>query len=203
MSVMRMTLPPRCAGGVFKIDPSGTGSAVPLFDDGEASVVHRPIRTGSPAGIVAVGSSVSETMGEGPAAFSPVTIRRTFPGIFSLRSLSGDLDVEQRRILLRAEEIALAHAAAGPQPANGELDGVGGLEHDEIGHAAFVDAEEPRDRAPVEDAAVAHALEVRAVATDDVERDVIDARVLAANGRGEVDELHLRGSGPQAPIVSS
>src|SRR5262245_66338078 len=131
-------------------------------------------------------------MHERPAPFTPVTIRRTFPGILSLRSRSGDLDVEQGRVLLRAEEIALAHAAARAQPADGELDGVGGLEHDEVGHPALVDAEEARDRAPVEDAAVAHALEVRAVAADDVERDVIDPRVLAANGRGQVDELHGR-----------
>src|SRR5262245_64275113 len=142
-------------------------------------------------------------MHERPAPFTPVTIRRTFPGILSLRSRSGDLDVEQGRVLLRAEEIALAHAATRAQPANGELDGVGGLEHDEVGHPALVDAEEARDRAPVEGTAVAHALEVRAVATDDVERDVIDTRVLAANGCGELDELQLRGSGPQAPMVSS
>src|SRR5262245_21602445 len=177
------------------MDPSGTGSVAPLFDDGAASVVHRPIRTGSPPGIVAVGKSVSERMHERPAVFTPVTIRRTFPGIFPLRSRSGDLDVEQRRVLLRPEEIALAHAAARAQPAKGELDGVGGLEHDEVGHPALVDTEEARDRAAVAGAAVAHPLEVRAVAADDVERDVIDAGVLAANGRGELDELHLRGSG--------
>ena len=36
--------------------------------------------------------------------------------------------------------MALAHAAARAQPPNGELDGVGGLEHDEVGHPALVDA---------------------------------------------------------------
>src|SRR6185503_2691457 len=51
-----------------------------------------------------------------------------------------DLDVEQRRVLLRAEQVALTHAAAGPQPADRELDGVGGLEDDEVGHARFIDA---------------------------------------------------------------
>src|SRR5882672_2477115 len=200
---MRMTLPPRWAGGVRKIDPSGTGSVAPLFEDGAASVVHSPILTASPPGMVADGSRASERMHERPAAFTPVTIRRTFPGIVSLRSLSGDLDVEQRRVLLRAEEIALAHAAARPQPANGELDGVGGLEHDEVGHAALLDAEQTRDRAAVEDAAVAHTLEVRAVATDDVERDVVDARVLAPDGRGQLDQLHGRAAGSPAPTVSS
>src|SRR5438093_2256205 len=81
MSVTRITLPPRCAGGVYKITPSGTGSCVPLFDDGAPSVVHRPARTGAPGATAAVGSSVSETMYERPAAFTPVTIRRTFPGM--------------------------------------------------------------------------------------------------------------------------
>src|SRR5262245_66327614 len=102
-------------------------------------------------------------MCERPAAFTPVTIRRTFPGIFSLRSLSGDLDVEQRRVLLRPEEIALAHAAARAQPAKGELDGVGGLEHDEVGYPALVDTEEASDRAAVEGAAVADPHDVSGV----------------------------------------
>src|SRR6266481_2655759 len=111
MSVTRMTLPPRESGGVRRMMPSGTGSAVPLFDDGAASVVHRPARTGAPGATAAVGSSVSETMYERPAAFTPVTIRRTFPGMSVLlravgsRARSGDLDVEQRRVLLRAEQI--------------------------------------------------------------------------------------------------
>src|SRR5437867_8668316 len=133
MSVTRITLPPRCAGGVYKITPSGTGSCVPLFDDGAPSVVHRPARTGAPGATAAVGSSVSETMYESPAAFTPVTVRRTFPGMSvllfvaapqpagplpattcgaHLRAIarSGNLDVEQWRILLRAEEIALVGA---------------------------------------------------------------------------------------------
>src|SRR5437867_7740722 len=122
MSVMRITLPPRCAGGVYKITPSGTGSCVPLFDAGAASVAHRPARTGAPGATAAVGSNVSETMYERPAAFTPVTIRRTFPGMsvlpFCSRAsaggaaarddlrqtppddrASGDLDVEQGRVL--------------------------------------------------------------------------------------------------------
>src|SRR5207244_3214971 len=99
MSVTRITLPPRCAGGVYKTTPSGTGSCVPLFDDGAASVVHRPARTGAPGATAAVGSSVSETMYERPAAFTPVTIRRTFPGMAVL--------------------LLIARLGAGPQPRDG------------------------------------------------------------------------------------
>src|SRR2546425_12205879 len=81
MSVTRMTLPPRWSGGVRRMMPSGTGSAAPLFDAGAESVVHRPARTGEPGATSAVGSSGSETMQERPAAFTPVTIRRTLPGL--------------------------------------------------------------------------------------------------------------------------
>src|SRR5207248_1946122 len=108
-----------------------------------------------------------------------------------------DIDVEERSVLLGAEEIALAEAAARAQPADRELDRVGRLEHHEVGHARLVDPEQASDRAPVERAAVAHPLEVPAVAADDVEGDVVDAGVLAANGRRELDELHDR-SGAQA-----
>src|SRR5262245_55735135 len=108
------------------------------------------------------------------------------------RSPSRDLDVEQRRVLLRAEEVALAHAPAGLQAADRELDRVGGLEDDEGRHARLVDAEEPGDLRPVERAAVTHPLEVLPVATDDVEGDVVDAGVFAADGRGELDQLHGR-----------
>ena len=79
MSVMRMTLPPRWAGGVRVITPSGTGSCIPLFDAGADSVVHNPTRTGSPGATSAFGSSISEMMHDRPASFTPVTIRRTFP----------------------------------------------------------------------------------------------------------------------------
>jgi hypothetical protein len=61
--------------------PSGTGSAAPVFDAGADSVVHSPARTGAPGATAVVGSKVSEMMQERPAAFSPVTIRRTFPGM--------------------------------------------------------------------------------------------------------------------------
>jgi hypothetical protein len=102
-------------------------------------------------------------------------------------------------VLLRAEEIRFPHTPRA-QPADGELDGVGRLEYHEVGHAALVDAEQARDGAGIERATVAHALEVLAVAADDVEGDVIDARVLAADGRGELDELHRRASAPTRTV---
>src|SRR5262249_47029765 len=77
-------------------------------------------------------------------------------------------------------------------PATRNLDGAGGLEDDEVGHAGLLDAEEPSHRRLVQHPAVAHALEVPPIATDDVEGDVIHAGVLAADRRGELDELHGR-----------
>src|SRR5262245_65699619 len=79
--MMRKTEPPRFAGGIRAITPSGTGSAAPAFDAGAASVIQSPARTGAPVATSAVGICVSETMYERPAAFTPVTILRTLPGM--------------------------------------------------------------------------------------------------------------------------
>src|SRR5262245_16511482 len=78
---MRMTLPPRCSGGVRTMTPSGTGSSVPSFDEGAAPVRQSPTRTACPAETSPAGKLRSETMYDRPCAFTPVTIRRTLPGI--------------------------------------------------------------------------------------------------------------------------
>src|SRR2546426_2276147 len=109
MSVTRITLPPRCAGGVCKITPSGTGSCVPLFDAGAASDVHRPARTGAPGAAAAVGSRVSEAMYERPAAFTPVTIRRTFPGMSVLLFM-----IERPRVGRARVQDLVRHDGRGP-----------------------------------------------------------------------------------------
>src|SRR5262245_7135521 len=93
MSVIRTTVPPRLAGGVCMITPSGTGS-LSWFEAGEALVVQSPVRTAAPAATGAVGSIVSETMMDRPAALTPVTILRTLPGMSRSPSglLQGQLD---------------------------------------------------------------------------------------------------------------
>src|SRR5213593_4880079 len=91
MSVMRTTVPPRCAGGVCMMTPSGTGSSS-RFEAGAQVVVQRPVRTGAPGATGAVGSIVSERMKERPAALTPVRILRTLPGMS--RSPSGLLQGE-------------------------------------------------------------------------------------------------------------
>src|SRR5439155_18521707 len=105
MSVMRTTVPPRWAGGVCMITPSGTGSFTWL-EAGAELVVHKPVRTGAPGATGAAGSIVSETMQERPAPLTPVTILRTFPGIPGSPSglLQGELNEPVGSVL--AVEIA-------------------------------------------------------------------------------------------------
>ena len=45
------------------------------------------------------------------------------------------LNIQKRRILLRAENVRVPRAAARPQASNRELDGVGRVEFDETPHA--------------------------------------------------------------------
>src|SRR5262245_18570634 len=121
MSVIRTTVPPRWSGGVRKITPSGTGSA-PTFEAGAASVCHRPARTACPGATSPAGNLVSETMQERPAAFTPVTIRRTLPGMVE-PPWSGLLERETDE---RVGPLATVEAAAGrddfsePRRGNGQ-----------------------------------------------------------------------------------
>src|SRR5262249_54225669 len=60
--------------------------------------------------------------------------------------IDGNGQVEERRVLLGAEHVALAGAAARAVPADGELDGQGGLVLDEGGDSLARDSEEPGHR---------------------------------------------------------
>src|ERR1700694_5884664 len=74
-------------------------------------------------------------------ASQPGAIARSYRNSHTLHRL-GYFDVEERGVLLGAEEVALAEAAARAQPADGELDRVGRLEHHEVGHAGLLDPEQ-------------------------------------------------------------
>src|SRR6476659_7028476 len=102
-----------------------------------------------------------------------------------------NLHVEQRRILLRAEHVGVALAAARDFASDRELDRLRRLEHDKTRDAVLANAKELRHRLLGQRTRALHALVVRLVAADDVEGDVIDARVLAADGRGEFNKLHM------------
>src|SRR5262245_60474143 len=87
--------------------PSGTGS-VSWFEAGAVLVCQSPVRIAAPDATGAVGSIVSETMWERPAALTPVTILRTLPGI--ARSPSGLL---QRELHEPIGPVLLVEVAAG------------------------------------------------------------------------------------------
>src|SRR5438034_727986 len=74
--------------------PSGTGSLA-TFDAGATSVVHNPTRTACPGATSPAGNRVSDTMHERPAAFTPVTIRRTLPGMPGPPSLLGERELDE------------------------------------------------------------------------------------------------------------
>ena len=58
------------------------------------------------------------------------------------------LDIQKRRILLRAKYVRVPRAAARPQASNRELDGVGRVEFDEIGELGFRDPIQRQHRLP-------------------------------------------------------
>src|SRR4029453_16989343 len=103
-------------------------------------------------------------------------------------SLAGDRQVEERGVLLGAEDVALARAAAGAVAANGELDGQARIVLDEGGEALARDAVETRDGLGGEGAAPLHAFVALPVREDDVEGDLVHAGVLAPDGLGHLDE---------------
>src|SRR5688572_16821991 len=105
----------------------------------------------------------------------------------------GHGDVEKRRVLLRAEHVGFARTAARARAADGELDGVARLVHDKVRDARGLDAVEHGHGLARDHAGIAHALEVLALAENDVERDVVDARVLRANRGGELAQLGAHG----------
>ena len=98
----------------------------------------------------------------------------------------GDLQVQERGVLLRAEDVAVARAAARAQAEDRELDRQARVVLDEIADARQRDAVEGGHRLARDGAGAAHPLIGRALAEDDVEGDLVDARVLAADGLGEV-----------------
>src|SRR5215813_3890543 len=112
-----------------------------------------------------------------------------YPASAGAASVARHVEVEQRRVLLRAEDIGIPRTAARPQSIESEFDGAGGIELDEVRDPLGSDAVEASHRFPGEHARLLHALVGRLPGEDHVERDEIDARVLAAYGLGELREL--------------
>ncbi len=101
----------------------------------------------------------------------------------------GHLDVQQRRILLRAEDIGIAGTAAGAQPVDRELDRVARIELHEIGDALRRKTVELLHRFARQHPRALDALVCRAIGKDDVERDQVDTGILAADRLGQRRKL--------------
>src|SRR5687767_2128028 len=117
------------------------------------------------------------------------TTARAIRGRFFLPG-SGNLDLEQRPVLLASEHVPIAGAAAGAQAVDREFDRVGHVEFDEIGNALERDAHEAGKSGLREFAAGPRSAIILLVAENDVERDLVDAGVLAAHGRCQLSKLY-------------
>src|SRR5215831_5126355 len=120
------------------------------------------------------------------SSVSPITL------IGSLRATSSQktqvsnstvphVDVQKRTVLLTAEDVGVAGAAARKPAIHRELDCQGRVEFDVVRDLRCIDAEESADRFARQDAAVADPVIGGAVGEDHVERDLVDAGVLAAD----------------------
>src|SRR5690606_15668641 len=98
-------------------------------------------------------------------------------------------NVQQRRVLLRAEDVAVAGRAAGRQPIEGELDRQAGIVLHEVRNASVGDAVQGRHAGAREGAGALDRVVGGAVAEDDIEGDLVYAGILAADGLGEFAEF--------------
>jgi hypothetical protein len=67
---------------------------------------------------------------------------RTIMPARRLFARDGYFQTKQRAILLAAEDVTVARAAAGKRSADGELDGAGGIERHPVGDPIWCDAEQ-------------------------------------------------------------
>src|SRR5436190_19204227 len=90
-------------------------------------------------------------------------------------------DAEQRAIVLAAEDVGIARAAARAGAADREFDREGGVELDVIGNAVVLDAEKAAHGLARQRAAPPHMVVIGAGGKDHIERDTIDPGILAAD----------------------
>lgn len=118
------------------------------------------------------------------------------------RAGSGHLDLEQGCVLLRAEDVGLARAARGGEPADRELDRLRRLEGAVMGEPLARDPVERADPLGRKRPGCADPLEGGPVAEDHVEGQVIHARVLRADRGGELAQAgHQRPSPPRPSMT--
>src|SRR5262249_54109370 len=109
-------------------------------------------------------------------------------------------DVEQRAILLAAEDVGVCGAAAWRPAVDRELDGHWRVEFDLGGDLPRVDAEDVADRRAWQGAALAHPLVTCAAGENHVECDLVDASILAADRLGDLGQSAARRHTPASTI---
>src|SRR5947208_14124318 len=97
-------------------------------------------------------------------------------------------DAEERPILLAAEYIGIAWAAARAGAPDREFDRQCGVELDVIADAAVRDAEEAAQRSARQYPALPHTLVIGALGKDDIEGDMVDPGILAADRLRNIGE---------------
>src|ERR1700681_1090462 len=103
---------------------------------------HTKARTaGSRAASAASCRSASAARASGEAAAQKSGLSRSAP----IRLAHGNLDAQERSVLLAAEDIGVADAAAGHLAIDGELDGEAGLELHVVADAGARNAVKPAD----------------------------------------------------------
>ena len=95
-------------------------------------------------------------------------------------------NIEQWCVLLRAEDVRISGASARAESVDRELDGAGRAVFNEFGDPTLVNAVKRRNALSRERLAPSHPVIDITVSEDDVERDLVDAGILAANGFREV-----------------
>ena len=95
--------------------------------------------------------------------------------------LQGNLEVEQRRILLTPEDIGFSWTTAGVRSKNRELDGIGGIELDKVADPFLWNIEQFCHGPFRQYLALLNELIILFFSEDDIERDLICPSVFAAD----------------------
>src|SRR5207302_194110 len=121
-----------------------------------------------------------------------------------LLSIAGSLprhrDAEKRAVMLAAEDVGVARAAARAGAADREFDRQCRGELDVIGDAGVVDAEGPAHRGAGQDAALPHMVVIGAGGEDHIEGDAVDPGILAADRLGDFGKRPARHQTPASPM---
>src|ERR1700730_15130054 len=114
--------------------------------------------------------------------------------------ISQHLEVEERAVLLAAEDVGIARASARHPAVDSKPDRQCRVEFDMVGDLRSIDAEDPADGSAREDATVAHQVIGGAIGEENVEGDLVDAGFLAADRLGDLGQFAGRRHTPASAM---